>query len=127
MKYEVSLPILGFDTITAVELIGEEGNSVSTLRSPEDESLFLKIVSSDAFEHINFSIPKSIQTILDIDENSETEIYFIITVTNPLEKSIININSPLVFNKSNGKMAQFVLEDESVGVVLLSNFSAQEE
>ena len=126
MKYEVSLPILGFDMVTSVELVSDDSN-VATLRSAEDEVLFFKIVSSSAFEHINFSIPSSIETILDIEENSDTEIFFIITVTNPLEKSIININSPLVFNKSNGKMAQFVLEDESVGVVLLSNFAVEED
>ena len=126
MKFEVNLPILGFDEITAVELVSEDG-VIATLRSPEDEVLFFKVVNSNVFEHINFNIPSSITTILDIDDNSETEIYFIVTVTNPLEKSIININAPLVFNKSNGKMAQFVLEDESLGVAILSNFNVEEE
>jgi flagellar assembly factor FliW len=126
MKFEVNLPILGFDEITAVELVSEDG-VIATLRSPEDEVLFFKVVNSNVFEHINFNIPSSITTILDIDDNSETEIYFIVTVTNPLEKSIININAPLVFNKSNGKMAQFVLEDESLGVAILSNFNAEED
>ena len=126
MKYEVSLPIAGFDEVTTVELV-KDGTEVATLRSPEDEVLFFKVISSKAFEHINFSIPSSIKTILDIDENSEIEIYFNITITNPIEKSIININSPLIFNNSNGKMAQFALENESVGVVVLSNFSAEEE
>jgi flagellar assembly factor FliW len=126
MKFEVNLPILGFDEITAVELVSEDG-VIATLRSPEDEVLFFKVVNSNIFEHINFNIPSSITTILDIDDKSETEIYFIVTVTNPLEKSIININAPLVFNKSNGKMAQFVLEDESLGVAILSNFNAEED
>jgi flagellar assembly factor FliW len=126
MKFEVNLPILGFDEITAVELVSEDG-VIATLRSPEDEVLFFKVVNSNIFEHINFNIPSSITTILDIDDKSETEIYFIVTVTNPLEKSIININAPLVFNKSNGKMAQFVLEDESLGVAILSNFNVEED
>jgi flagellar assembly factor FliW len=126
MKFEVNLPILGFEEVTTVELVSEDG-VVATLRSPEDEVLFLKIVSSSVFEHINFDIPSSIATILDIEADSDTEIYFIITVTNPLDKSIININAPIVFNKSNGKMAQFILEDESLGVAILSNFNAQED
>ena len=47
---------------------------------------------------------------MDLKENSRVEVYNIVVLQNPIEKSVVNFIAPLIFNYDNMTMGQVVLE-----------------
>ena len=110
MQFELKVPLLGFDSITSMEL-----------KKIDDTFMKLEAVNTDtAFTLINpfilreyaFDIPDGIKTLLEIKEESNILIYNILIVTTPIENSTINFAAPLVFNTDNNKMAQVIISDD---------------
>ena len=68
------------------------------------------------------------QVLLDIHEKSNILVYNIVVLHNPITESVVNFKAPLIFNKDNGKMAQFILDNESLSTIgeLLNNKNATE-
>jgi flagellar assembly factor FliW len=58
-------------------------------------------------------IPESVQTLLEINENSNILIFNIVVIQQPLEKSAVNFIAPLIFNTDNLTMAQTILDGKS--------------
>ena len=111
MLYNVKKPILGFENVLQVEL-NEIDGLFSSLEAIGSEIISWTLVNPYQLREYSFDIPKDVQVLLDIKEDSEILVYNIVVLSNPITDSVINFKAPLLFNKDNGTMAQFVLEDE---------------
>ena len=113
MVYEVKKPILGFEDVLKVEL--EEIDALfSTLKSIDKDYPSFTLVNPYQLRDYSFDIPKDVQILLDINENSKLLVYNIVVLHNPMTESVVNFKAPLIFNKDNGTMAQFILEGENL-------------
>jgi len=111
MIYEVKKPILGFEDVLKVE-VKEIDGLFSTLKAVNNDMLSFTLLNPYQLRNYSFDIPKDVQVLLDITENSNILVYSIVVLHNPITKSVVNFKAPLVFNQDNQKMAQFVLNDE---------------
>ena len=108
MKFEVILPILGFENIEEFEL-------------EKIDEVFFKLNGRDvSFTLINpFSIKPDYDVIisesdkekLDITEDSNILVLNNMIVATPLQNSTINFASPIIFNIDTQKMGQVILEN----------------
>jgi flagellar assembly factor FliW len=111
MIYEVKKPILGFEDILKVKL-EEVDRLFSTIEAVNKSVPTFTLINPYALRDYSFDIPKDIKVLLDINENSNILIYNIVVLHNPITDSVINFKAPLIFNKDNATIAQFILEDE---------------
>jgi len=111
MIYEVKKPILGFENISKVKL--EEVDKLFATLEEENKAIpSFTLINPYGVREYSFDVPKDVQVLLDIKENSNILVYNIVVLHNPITKSIINFKAPLVFNKDNATMAQFILDNE---------------
>jgi len=116
MIYEVKKPILGFDDVLKVELREIDG-LFATLKAIGDNMPIFTLINPYQLREYSFDIPKDVQILLDINENSNVLVYNIVVLHNPITESVINFKAPLVFNKDNGRMAQFILTNEGFEII----------
>jgi flagellar assembly factor FliW len=112
MQYNVKSTILGFDQISKVEL-NEIDDLFSTLKSCDEENTSFTLVNPYLLREYSFDVPKDIQELLDINEDSKVVVYNMVVVQDPLDESRINFLAPLIFNQGNGSMAQAVLDSNT--------------
>ena len=107
MKFEVVLPILGFENIKEFDL-------------EKIDDVFFKLKSGDiSFTLINpFAIREYEAIISDADKeklelNDNTQFLILnnMIVATPLQNSTINFASPIIFNFDTKKMGQVILEN----------------
>jgi flagellar assembly factor FliW len=111
MIFEVKKPILGFENVSRVKL--EEVDKLFATLEAENKSIpSFTLVNPYALREYSFDIPRDVQILLDINENSNILVYNIVVLHNPITKSVVNFKAPLIFNKDNAIMAQFILDDE---------------
>ena len=116
MVYEVKKPILGFEDVLKVEF--EEIDALfATLKAVDKEVPTFTLVNPYQLREYSFDIPKDVQVLLDINENSNILVYNIVVLHNPITESVINFKAPLVFNKDNGRMAQFIIIEEGFEII----------
>jgi len=125
MIYEVKKPILGFENVLKVSLEEIDG-LFSTLKAVDTPIPSFTLVNPYQLREYSFDIPKDVAVLLDIKEDSNILVYNIVVLHNPMTESVVNFKAPLIFNKDNGKMAQFVLNDELLLTIgeLLKNKNA---
>jgi flagellar assembly factor FliW len=111
MIYEVKKPILGFENVLRVKL-DEVDRLFATLEAENKSIPTFTLINPYAIREYSFDIPKDVQVLLDINENSNILVYNIVVLHNPITKSVVNFKAPLIFNKDNHTMAQFILDDE---------------
>jgi flagellar assembly factor FliW len=127
MIYEVKKPILGFENVLKVSLEEIDG-LFSTLKAIDSPVPSFTLVNPYQLREYSFDIPKDVQVLLDINENSNILVYNVVVLHNPITESVINFKAPLIFNKDNGTMAQFIIEDEvllTIGELLKAKDAAQ--
>jgi flagellar assembly factor FliW len=114
MVYEVKKPILGFENVLKAEL--EEIDSLfATLKAvDQDYPSFTLVNPYQLRKDYSFDIPKDVEILLEMNENSNILVYNIVVLHNPMTESVVNFKAPLIFNKDNGKMAQFIIENEGL-------------
>ena len=111
MEFEVKKPILGFENITKVEF--EEIDGLFATLSPANSKLpSFTLVNPYQLKEYSFDIPKDVQVLLDIKEDSKILVYNIVVLHNPITESVVNFKAPLIFNLDNKTMAQFIIEEE---------------
>ena len=123
MKFNISVPLLGFDDIKEVEL--EKIDDIfMKMQSKEDEHISFTLVDPFVLRDYDFEIPQNVQNILEVNEKSNILILNIILIQTPIENSIVNFIGPVVFNTDNNKAAQIILQDSTkYGVAeKISNF-----
>jgi len=111
MKYQIKKPILGFENVLEVEF-DKVDDLFATLSAVDAEVPSFTLVNPYQLREYSFDIPKDVQVLLDINENSNILVYNIVVLHNPMTESVVNFKAPLIFNIDNGTMAQFIIEDE---------------
>jgi flagellar assembly factor FliW len=116
MVYEVKKPILGFDDVLKVEFEEMDG-LFATIKAVDKDVPTFTLVNPYQLREYSFDIPKDIQVLLEIGKHSNILVYNIVVLHNPITESVINFKAPLVFNKDNGRMAQFIITEEGFEVI----------
>ena len=112
MRFDISVPLLGFDDIKEVEL--EKIDDIfMKMQAKEDEHISFTLVDPFVLRDYDFEIPGNVQDILEVNEETNILILNIILIQNPIENSIVNFIGPLVFNTDNKKAAQIILQEST--------------
>jgi len=109
MSYKVEGEILGFSDTKDVEIV-EIDDLFSTLKDTKNENISFTLVNPYLLREYSFDIPKEIQTLLEIDDNSKLSVYNILVIQKPLENSTVNFLAPIIVNHINNKLTQVILE-----------------
>lgn len=110
MKFDICVPILGFESIKQVSL--EKIDDVfMTMKSLNDDYISFTMIDPFSLREYDFEIPDNIQQLLEIDKDSNLIVLNIVLIQTPIEESVVNFVGPIVFNTNNHKAAQVVLTD----------------
>ena len=110
MKFDMCVPLLGFENVTQVELQKIDGVFMK-LYSNENKNISFTLIDPFVLREYDFEVPLNIKEKLEIDENSNILIQNIVLIQTPIEDSIVNFIAPLIFNTDNKKAAQIILSD----------------
>ena len=110
MKFDISVPLLGFENIRQVEL--EKIDDIfMKMQSTTDEYISFTLINPFVLREYDFEVPSNIQEFIEADEKSNLLILNIVLIQTPIEDSIVNFIGPLVFNTDNNKAARVILAD----------------
>ncbi len=112
MKFDICVPLLGFDKIEQVELQKIDDIFMKML-SVKDEHISFTLIDPFVLREYDFEVPTHIKEKLEIDEKSNLLILNIVLIQTPIENSVVNFIGPLVFNTDNNKVAQIILAEAS--------------
>lgn len=123
MKFDICIPILGFESVKQVEL-QKIDDIFMKMQAVDDEHISFTLINPFVLRDYDFEVPAKIKNILDIDEKSNLLIFNIVLIQTPIEDSVVNFVGPLVFNTDNKKVAQIILsESKEYGIAeKISNF-----
>jgi len=108
MKYQIKLPLLGFEEMTEVELI-EMDEMFSKIRSIQNPAIEITLVNPYVLREYSFDVPKYISLLLEIQGQPSVKVYCVVVVQNPIEESRVNFLAPIIFNQENATAAQIAL------------------
>ena len=112
MKFEVSVPLLGFEDLKQVEL-QKIDDIFMKMQSLENKHTSFTLIDPFVLREYDFEVPDNVKDLLDIDENSNLLVLNIVLIQTPIEDSIVNFIGPLVFNTDTNKMAQIILQEST--------------
>ncbi|OIP54719.1 MAG: flagellar biosynthesis protein FliW [Helicobacteraceae bacterium CG2_30_36_10] len=112
MKFEISAPLLGFETLKEVEL-QKIDDIFMKMQSTEDKHISFTLIDPFVLVDYDFEIPEKIRELLEIDKDSNLLILNILLIQTPIEDSMVNFIGPLVFNTNNHKAAQIILTENN--------------
>lgn len=111
MKFDVTVPLFGFDEIKEVEL-SKIDDIFMHMESTQERHLSFTLVNPFVLQEYDFELPSDVQMLLEIDEHSNILIFNIVLLQKPIEDSLVNFLAPLIFNTQSKKMAQIILDDD---------------
>lgn len=112
MKFDICVPILGFENVKEVTL--EKIDDIfMKMQSAEDKYISFTLVNPFVLREYDFEIPDNTQQLLGIDKNSNLIILNIVLIQSPIENSVVNFIGPMVFNTDNNKAAQIILSEST--------------
>lgn len=108
MIYQVKTPILGFEQTEAVEFqkIDEMTAKITDIKNPD---ISFTLINPYALREYSFDVPTPVQVLLEMNQESKINVFNILVLQTPVEKSLVNFLAPLLFNEDNGTMGQAVL------------------
>ena len=109
MQFTLQLPILGFESVTQMEL-QKIDDIFMRLESIGDGPSFT-LINPYVLREYSFDIPTSLQAAMQISETSNLLIYTIVILNTSIEESTINFVAPLIFNTDNQTMAQIIIDN----------------
>jgi len=112
MKFNVSMPLLGFEGIKKVEL-QKIDEVFMKMQSLKDEHISFTLINPFVLRDYDFEVPPKVQELLEIDKDSNIIIQNIVLIQTPIEDSVVNFIGPLIFNTDNSKMAQIILNENT--------------
>ena len=123
MKFDICVPLLGFDNVTQVEL-QKIDDIFMKMQSTTDEHISFTLINPFVLREYDFEVTQNIQDALEATKDSNLLILNIVLIQTPIEDSIVNFIGPLIFNTDNNKAAQIILPDSSKYSVAekISNF-----
>lgn len=108
MKFDVVLPILGFENAKSYEL--EKIDELFFSLTNKEENVSFTLVNPFALREYEFDIEMEVKQDLGIVDNSNILVLNPMIIKTPLENSTINFAAPIIFNFDNNKMSQIVLD-----------------
>jgi flagellar assembly factor FliW len=123
MKFELCVPLLGFEDVKEV-VLQKIDDIFMKMQSSTDEHLSFTMIDPFVLRDYDFEIPQNIQEMLGIDKESNILVLNIVLIQTPIEDSVVNFIGPVVFNTDNNKAAQIIIQDTNeYGVAeKISNF-----
>ena len=110
MKFDIAVPLLGFDDIKEVAL--EKIDDIfMKMKSLTDEHISFTLIDPFVLREYDFEIPDKTQELLEVTKESNILILNIVLIQTPIEDSVINFIGPIIFNTDNKKAAQILLQD----------------
>ncbi|MDA7817019.1 flagellar assembly protein FliW [Sulfurimonas sp.] len=110
MKFEICVPLLGFENVKQVSL--EKIDDIfMKMQSLDDEHISFTLIDPFVLREYDFEVPDSVQELLSINKDSNIIILNIVLIQTPIEDSVINFIGPVVFNTDNNLAAQIILQD----------------
>ena len=109
MQFTLQLPMLGFESVTQMEL-QKIDDIFMRLESIGDGPSFT-LINPYVLREYAFDIPTSLQAAMQISETSNLLIYAIVILNTVIEESTINFVAPLIFNTDNQTMAQVIIDN----------------
>jgi flagellar assembly factor FliW len=107
MKFEVVLPILGFENVKEYEL--EKIDDV--FFKLKGDNISFTLINPFALRDYEVIISDADKEKLELNENTNFLILNNMIVATPLQNSTINFASPIIFNIDTKKMGQVILEN----------------
>lgn len=104
MKYIVKQAILGFEDVKEVTIENKDG--ITCLLKSVNEDTYMQIALVHANSDVNFEVSLEIQELLNLKDDSTCSVYFPVIIDKDVEKSVINLNAPFLFNEDNKTVAQ---------------------
>ncbi|MGE4419973.1 MAG: flagellar assembly protein FliW [Sulfurimonas sp.] len=123
MKFDVCVPILGFEDVKQV-VLEKIDDIFMKMKSVDEEYISFTLVDPFVLREYDFEVPTNIQELLEIDKNSNLIIQNIVLIQTPIENSVVNFIGPMIFNTDNKRAAQIIISDSNeYGVAeKISNF-----
>ncbi len=112
MKFDMCVPLLGFENIKQVEL-QKIDDVFMRMQAVEEANISFTLINPFVLRDYDFEVPKNIQDILEIDKDTNMLVLNIVLIQTPIEDSIVNFIGPLVFNTQNKKAAQIILSEST--------------
>lgn len=110
MKFDICIPLLGFEEIKEVELQKIDGIFMK-MQSITDENISFTLINPFVLRDYDFEMPQNTEEALDATKDSNLLILNIVLIQTPIEDSIVNFIAPLIFNTDNKKAVQVILSD----------------
>lgn len=111
MQFALKLPLLGFESVTHMEL--QKIDDIFMRLESIGEGPSFTLINPYVLREYSFDIPSSLQACMDINETSNLLIYATVILNSPIESSTINFVAPLIFNTDNQTMAQIIIDNRS--------------
>ena len=112
MSYEVKGQILGFENTMTVD-IHEVDELFSTMIDVNNENISFTLANPYVLREYSFDLPTNLKVLLDIKEDSKVNVYNIVVIQEPLEKSSVNFLAPIIVNEDNKTVGQAVLNSNT--------------
>jgi len=112
MKFDISLPLLGFEEVKQVEL-QKIDDIFMKMQSTTNEHISFTLINPFILREYDFEVPQNTEELLSATKDSNSLILNIVLIQTPIEDSIVNFIGPLIFNTDNNKMAQIILNDST--------------
>ncbi|WP_024788309.1 MULTISPECIES: flagellar assembly protein FliW [unclassified Lebetimonas] len=111
MKFSVKKPIFGFEKINEVEL-QKIDETFAVLKDVKGNVLFTLINPFILKNNFDFEVPNDVKVLLDLNENSDIEVFCNVVMKEPITEAVVNFKAPFIFNKSNKTCSQIILDNE---------------
>ncbi|MDQ1298269.1 MAG: flagellar assembly factor FliW [Campylobacterota bacterium] len=109
MQFTLQLPILGFESVTQMEL--QKIDDIFMRLESIGEGPSFTLINPYVLREYSFDIPTSLQAAMQISETSNLLIFAIVILNTSIEDSTINFVAPLIFNTDNQTMAQIIIDN----------------
>jgi len=110
MKFDMQVPLLGFEDIKEVTL--EKIDDIfMKMQSVDDKYVSFTMIDPFVLREYDFEIPDNIQKMLEVNDDSNIIILNVVLIQTPIEESVVNFIAPIVFNTDNNKAAQIILQE----------------
>ena len=109
MQFKLKTEVLGFSTLKEVHF-KKENDIFSVLKDIEHTNIAFTLVNPFVLiKDYSFELSIALQTLLEINEKSNIEIYCTVLRQNPANRSKVNFLAPYVLNYDNNTCAQVIL------------------
>jgi len=119
MKYEVTIPIDGFENEKEF-VFHKMDDFFSTITGVENEKE-IRLMSFGALRNIVFTLPDELISKLEVDDINDISVYYVFVLQGNNNDNSLNTFSPIILNNKKLKMGQIHLDPSMLG---LENFDA---